>query len=92
MNATNNANSNRKTARLLGVIVVMQALTLVGQWTGVPSVAPAQAQIPDPGARQMQMIDELKQLNSKLDRLVSVLEGGQLEVKVRRDDEDGDNK
>ena len=81
------------TQRLLTAVVALQVVTLFTSWTGNSTLAPTvAADIPDPGARQMQMIDELKQLNSKLDRLVSVLEGGQLEVKVRRDDEDGDNK
>ncbi len=35
---------------------------------------------PRPRRRQMQMVDELKQMNAKLDRLVGVLEGGKLQV------------
>ena len=90
MSTTNN--TNRNTGRLLAAVLIMQGLTLVGQWTGAPSIAPAQAQIPDPGARQMQMIEELKNLNGKMDRLVSILEGGRLQVEVKRDDDDRDNK
>lgn len=71
-----------KTNKLLAMILVLQGLLLIGQWTGGGYLTSAQAQIPDPGARQMQMIEELHMINLKLDKVVSVLEGGNLQVKV----------
>jgi hypothetical protein len=72
-----------KTNRLLIVIVVLQALTLAGQWLEGPQVLPAaQGQAMNSAADRMEMIDQLKGVNSKLDRLVSVLEAGNLQVKV----------
>ena len=77
-----------KTTRLLTVVVILQALILVGQWLGGPTlVAPAQAQIPDPGAQQLQVIRELQSLNGKMDRMIGILESGKLEVRVARADE-----
>jgi hypothetical protein len=76
-----------KTNKLLAVVIVLQGLILMGQWTGSPSLAPAQAQIPDPANRQMQMIDELKGVNSKLERVLEVMRSGELQVKVAKSDE-----
>lgn len=42
----------------------------------------AHAQIPDQGAQLSQLIDETRSLNTKLDRIVSILEGGKLKVQV----------
>jgi hypothetical protein len=70
-----------KTTQLLTVVVILQALILAGQWLGSPTlVTPAHAQIPDPGAQQLQVIRELQALNGKMDRLVGILESGKLEV------------
>ena len=51
------------------------------RWTGNSTLAPVHAaDIPDPGARQIQMVDELKHLNSKLGRMTDFLESGRLKV------------
>ena len=72
-----------KTNKLLATVVVLQGLILIGQWTGGGAyVSSALAQVPDPANRQMQMIEELKSLNTKLDQVVSILQGGDLQVKV----------
>lgn len=70
------------TARILVVIVVLQGLILMGQWTGSGPLAPAQAQVPDAGAQRIQMIEELRRLNGKMDVLVEKLESGKLQVRV----------
>jgi hypothetical protein len=58
-------------------------VTLLSSWTGNSTIKPAVAgDLPDPGSRQMQMIDELKQLNSKVGRLTDFLESGHLKVIV----------
>jgi hypothetical protein len=81
-----------KTAKLLTVVVVLQGLILLGQWTGngVPSVVtPAQAQIPDAGGQRIEIINQIKELNGKVDRLIGILESGKLEVRTTPAD---DNK
>jgi hypothetical protein len=70
-----------KNTQWLAVIVVLQGMILAGQWLG-PSVyvAPAGAQIPDSGAQRMQMIDELRSANAKLEKITALLESGKLQV------------
>lgn len=74
-------------SRILGVIVVLQALVLMTLWLGGPALPQAQAQVPDPGSQRLQMIDQLKQLNEKMDKMVGILSSGNLQVKVASDDE-----
>jgi hypothetical protein len=45
-------------------------------------------QVPDPANRQMQMIEELKLMNGKMDELMQVLRSGDLQVKVAKTEED----
>jgi hypothetical protein len=73
--------------RTLAIIIVLQTLTLLGQWAGTPSLTPVQAQIPDGGAQRAATIDELKSVNAKLDKLISILADGNLQVKVVQPDE-----
>jgi hypothetical protein len=73
--------------RLLAVIVVLQGLILLGQWTGSGPVTPAWAQVPDAGGQRNQMIEELRSLNSKVDKLVEVISSGKLQVTVAKPDE-----
>ena len=77
----------KTTTRLLTAVVVLQVLTLVGLWTGQPSLSRAEATIPDPGGQREQMIAEMKSTNEKLERLISLLESGKLEVKVAEAEE-----
>ena len=72
-----------KNAKLLTVVLVLQGVILAGQWLGAPAlVSPAQAQIPDAGGQRNEMIKEIRTLNDKMDKLISILESGKLEVKV----------
>jgi hypothetical protein len=73
-----------KSSKLLGIVIVLQGLILVGQWVGQPAASTAHADItiPNPGERQMQIVDELKNVNSKLDKIYSSLTGGDLTVKA----------
>ncbi|MDB5297979.1 MAG: hypothetical protein JWO31_3962 [Phycisphaerales bacterium] len=74
------------TQKLLTAAVVLQALLLAGQWFGAsPAQARGELNLPDPGARQLQMIDELKSLNAKVDRLTAVLTSGEMRVKIEKD-------
>ena len=82
-----------KTTRLLVVIIVLQAVMILGQWTGQARVSSATAQAEaapvasDPGTRQLAIIDELKELNSKMDKLIDIMGSGNLQVKVVPPDE-----
>ena len=76
-----------KTNKLLVGVLVLQGLILLGQWTGTGYLTSANAQIPDPANRQMQMVDELKNINTKLDTLIDTLKAGDLQVKVAKSDE-----
>ena len=76
-----------KTNKLLVAILVLNGLVLIGQWTGHGYVTTASAQIPDPANRQMQIIDELKQVNDKMDQVIGILKGGDLQVKVEQSDD-----
>jgi hypothetical protein len=78
-----------RTNRLLAVVIVLQGLLLAGQWLGAPAlVTPAQAQ-PDPNRDRWLMIDQMKETNAKLDRLIGILEGGNLQVRTVSPDEKG---
>ena len=79
-----------KTSKWLAVILVLQGMILLGQWTGGRSILPAAqaaGDLPDPGARQMQMIEEMKSTNTKLDKIIALLEGGNLQVHTVQPDE-----
>ena len=77
-----------RTTRVWGVLILLQLMILAGQWLGNPSVVtPAQAQPLDPGRDRLQMIDELKSINAKLDNLNALLQGGNLQVRVANPDE-----
>lgn len=75
------------TTKLLVTVVVLQAMILLGQWTGSGPVTPAYGQIPDAGAQRSQMVDELRALNGKMDRLIGLLEGGKVQVSLPKPDE-----
>ena len=76
-----------KTEKLLGIMIVMQGMILVGQWAGpVGSPRVAQAEAFNPSERQLAILDEAKQTNSKLDKLITLLQSGDVTVKVAKDD------
>lgn len=68
--------------RLLVVIVILQGLILFSQWGGSGPITPAYAQIPDAGAQRREMVEELKTLNTKMDKLMQMLESGKVQVKA----------
>ena len=70
------------TNRLLAVVLVLQVVTLAGQWSGHAGSNEARADLPDPAAQRIAQTEEIKSMNQKLGRLVSLLEGGRVEVKV----------
>jgi len=77
-----------RSTRLWVVVVGLQLLILASQWGGSATSLPqAQAQVPDAGAQRIAMIDQLKELNAKVDKLVDLLGSGDLQVRVAKDDE-----
>jgi hypothetical protein len=79
---------NQSTSKWLGIVVVMQALILLTLWGGGSPVSVVKADgIPDQGAQQQEIINQLKSSNEKLDKLLALLSGGDLQVKVAKPDE-----
>lgn len=70
-----------QSSKLIVAVLVLQGLVLMGQWTGQGPLTPAHAQIPDAGAQRAHMLEELKNVNGKLDRLLQVLESGTVQVR-----------
>ena len=68
--------------RLLTIVIVLQVVQLWGQWTGGSYVSTAQAQIPDAGAIRLQILDETRNTNSKLDKLIDLFSSGHAQVSV----------
>ena len=80
-----------KTNRMLAVVIALQVVILAGQWLQGPTMLPAaRADLPNPQADRQEMIDEQKATNSKLDQIVSILQGGNLQVKVVQSDDQKD--
>ena len=78
---------NAKTNKLLTAVVVLQALTLAGQWLNPSYTSTAHGQVPDAGAQRLQQIEELRSVNAKLDRIATMMESGKMQVRVARDAE-----
>jgi hypothetical protein len=74
------------TNKLLSAVLVLQVFTLLNMWLGAP-ISTAQAQVPDAGAQRLEMIDQLKASNDKLDKMISILESGKLQVQLTKPDE-----
>lgn len=78
-------------SRLLAVVAVLQGLILFGQWSqggGTPAhAADAPAAFGDAAGQRVQMIEELKTMNGKMDKLIGLLESGKLQVQVAQPDE-----
>lgn len=78
--------------RLLTVVVALQGMTLLGQWTGGVNLPNAQAQVSDPGAQRNAQLDELKSINAKMDKMIGILNSGNLQVRVVNTDEEKGRK
>ena len=87
-----------KTDRLLAAVLALQGLTLLGQWTDRPMNAPgssaAYGQIPNAGDQRQRLVDatalqaeELRGVNARLDKLIALLSGGDLQVTVKPADD-----
>jgi len=77
-----------KTQKLLVIVIALQLLIIAGQWLDGPRMLPAaQAEPFNAGADRQAMIDSMKSVDSKLDSIVSILNSGNLQVKVVQPDE-----
>lgn len=77
-----------KTNRLLVIVIALQLLIVAGQWLDGPRILPAaQAEPFNAGADRQAMVDALKGIDTKLDTLVTILNSGNLQVKVQQPDE-----
>jgi hypothetical protein len=74
------------TNKLLSAILVLQVVVLLTQWLGAP-ISTVQAQVPDAGLQRLEMIDQLKASNDKLDKMISILESGKLQVLLAKPDD-----
>ena len=82
------------TNRLLAAVLVLQVVTLAGQWGGKPAyVNDARADLPpDPGAQRVAQTEEMRSINAKLERLIGLMEGGRLKVEVSNFPKDNGKK
>jgi len=74
------------TRNMLGLAAAVAGGAVFGMLMASQRPSVAVAQIPDQGSQFAQMIDESKALNTKMDRLLQLLEGGKLEVSVKPGD------
>jgi hypothetical protein len=73
--------------KLLVVIAGLQVLTVAGQWLGQTSALPvASAQVPDAGGQRLEMIEQLKGTNARLDKMIALMESGNLKVNATMDE------
>ena len=77
-----------KSSKLLAFVLVLQVVIVIGQWAGQPAArtASADVNIPNPGERQLAILDELRTLNGKMDRLLTVVQSGDMKVEVTKVD------
>lgn len=88
----NTQSTHSQTRSWIGLLAGAQVLTLILMWGG-PSATPVQAQgIPDAGAQRERMIELQKATNDRLDRLITLLSDGKLEVTLRKTDDAGRNR
>ena len=73
--------------RILLVIAILQALTLVTLWKGDAVSSTAHAGLAEPGTDRKEMIAEMKTTNERLAGIQKVLESGKMQVEVVAPDE-----
>jgi hypothetical protein len=76
-----------KANHALAALVVLQGVLLAAAWSDRSGPASAAAQtLPNPAEQRFQQIDELRQINEKLDRIATLLEQGRLQVTSKSPD------
>ena len=77
-----------KTNQMLATVIVLQGLTLVGQRLGPGGyTSTAHAELPNPGERQLAILDEIKGTNARLDRMLTMLGTGEVQVRIAKAEE-----
>ena len=76
-----------KIEKMLVIVIALQCLILLGQWTSHQSGTPANAEIFNPSERQLAILEEAKNTNGKLDKLITFLQSGEMTVKIAKEDE-----
>ena len=78
-----------KNEKFLGTILAVQGLALLALFGGLGAPRPAHAeiQLQNPGERQMEMIEELRGVNARLDKVLSLMQSGEFAVKVSKPDD-----
>lgn len=72
----------------IAVVVLLQLVIVAGQWLGSPrTLSVAEAQITDPGRDRMQMLDVLRGIDAKLEKMNDLLASGKLQVRTTAADE-----
>lgn len=70
-----------KSSQVLYVVLAIQS-AILGYLVIGAAQPTAMAQVPDQGAQLHQLIEESKAINVKMDRIISVLESGKMQVKI----------
>ena len=77
-----------KNQRMFVIVIAFQLMIVAGQWLEGPRMLPtAQAEPFNAGADRQATIDELKSIDSKMDSMISILNSGNLQVKVVQSDD-----
>ena len=79
--------TDRSTSKWLGPMIATQILILLTMLTGGLTSTKAMGDIPDAGAQNAQIINQLQNTNDKLDKLLALLSHGDLQVKVVKTDD-----
>lgn len=69
------------------VVAALQTLLLLTLWSGGPRGTAAVGQIPDAGAQRNDIIEQLKSGNDKLDKILTLLNNGDLQVRLAKSDD-----
>ncbi len=77
------SNDKSNPNRWLVGLVVLQGLLLAAAWSDRSGPAQAAAQVANPAEQRSRQIDELEAVNLKMDRLLTLLESGQLQVRAK---------
>jgi hypothetical protein len=72
--------------RYLLAALAIQMAVIIGLWYGV-SPQPARAEIPDMGAQLVQVIQLIQASNTKLDKIIDLMQGGTVQVHVAKSDD-----
>ena len=76
------------TKKWIGFVIVLQVAVLFGVWGIGPVASSVRADgIPDAGAQREQLIEQQKATNEKLDKILAILSGGDLKVKMLKSDD-----